>query len=764
MLTPQEASELFEILRTLTREGLSIIFISHKLNEVLEIADRITVLRRGKLIETLPAAGATEESLATPDGRTRGPAPRREDGARRRASRCSGRGLRVRDDRGIEKVRGVSFEVRAGEIVGIAGVDGNGQTELIDALAGLRKVERPRRRSPATTSPTSRRASTSTAGSATSRRTASTAGSCSTSRSPRTSRCTTSASRRTPASAGSIPTQLVERARRLIKEFDVRGGGPQTQASALSGGNQQKVILAREIDRDPTRADRRPADPGPRRRRDRVRPPAAVEERDEGRGVLLVSLELDEVLSLADRILVIFEGEIVGEFPPTATEEELGLAMTGGGAEGAGGLSEHGVRSSRRTGPEPPRALAERYRLLQKAGGLVAPLLTVVLAFLISGVVVLLTTGSVGDTLETYRAIFRGSGLSWFFEVGSYHIGLPFTRRARLVPLEHRRVQSIAAANLQQTLILWVTLVLTGLAVAFAFRCGLFNIGGQGQYLAGSIAAVLVATELPQAVDLPGWLLILVTVARRACSPARSIAGIAGFLKGTVGAHEVITTIMLNWIVIWVGSYLFGIGGPFQTRRRTPALSLLGRHPGEGEAARFLGRPAAPGPPHRLLRRARALVVYSLTLNRTTLGYEVRAVGHNPEARATAASASRATTSWPWRSPASSPGSPAHSTSSAGSSGSTSPRSRARSRLHRHRRRAARPQHRRRRRARRAPLRGTPDGDRIAQPRSRVFPPDLASSLAIIIQGLIVLFVGADVIVLLALRRLRSGSTGARSA
>ena len=140
MLTPQEAQELFEIVRGLTAQGKSIIFISHKLNEVLEIADRITVLRRGKLIETLPAAGATEESLARlmvgRDVLLRVEKQRR----RRPASRCSrSRTCSVLDDRGIEKVRGVSFDVRAGEIVGIAGVDGNGQTELIDAITGLRK-------------------------------------------------------------------------------------------------------------------------------------------------------------------------------------------------------------------------------------------------------------------------------------------------------------------------------------------------------------------------------------------------------------------------------------------------------------------------------------------------------------------------------------------------------------------------------------------------------------------------------------------------
>src|SRR6201987_2834237 len=141
VLTPQEASDLFEILRTLQREGLSIIFISHKLNEVLEIADRITVLRRGKTIETVPREGATEESLARAMvGRDvllrveKAPAKPGD-------VLLSVRDLHVRDDRLIEKVRGISFEVRAGEIVGIAAVDGNGQTELIDALTGLQKVE-----------------------------------------------------------------------------------------------------------------------------------------------------------------------------------------------------------------------------------------------------------------------------------------------------------------------------------------------------------------------------------------------------------------------------------------------------------------------------------------------------------------------------------------------------------------------------------------------------------------------------------------------
>jgi ABC-type uncharacterized transport system permease subunit len=212
-----------------------------------------------------------------------------------------------------------------------------------------------------------------------------------------------------------------------------------------------------------------------------------------------------------------------------------------------------------------PEGLVSRYRFLQRAGGLVAPLLTVVLAFLISGVVVLLTTGSFAKTGKTYKGIFDGTGLDWFFHVGSNKVGLPFSNATVWFPWDTNDISSQAAANLEQTLLLWTALVLVGLAVAFAFRCGLFNIGGQGQYLAGSIAAVLVATELPHALDLPGAVLILVAIVGGMVAGA-ALAGIAGLLKGTVGAHEVITTIMLNWIVIWVGSYLFAVGGPLQTK------------------------------------------------------------------------------------------------------------------------------------------------------------------------------------------------------
>jgi general nucleoside transport system ATP-binding protein len=330
VLTPQEAGELFEILRTLVREGMSIIFISHKLGEVLEIADRITVLRRGKAVETVPREGATEEGLARlmvgrevllrvekAAAQPAEPALRVED-------------LHVLDDRRLEAVHGVSLEVRRGEIVGIAGVDGNGQSELIDALSGLRH--------------------------------------------PTSGKVWLGDRDVTGASAGQIldlglghipedrqrrglvldftlaenvalhdfdkrpnsrfgwlfPKRMVRRAQGLLRQFDVRGGGAQTRAAALSGGNQQKVVLAREMGRDPklliAAQPTRGLDVGAiefvHRR--------LVQARDGGEAVLLVSFELDEILSLSDRILVLYEGRIVAEHGPDVTEEELGIEMTGG--------------------------------------------------------------------------------------------------------------------------------------------------------------------------------------------------------------------------------------------------------------------------------------------------------------------------------------------------------------------------------------------------------------------------------------------------
>jgi general nucleoside transport system permease protein len=191
-------------------------------------------------------------------------------------------------------------------------------------------------------------------------------------------------------------------------------------------------------------------------------------------------------------------------------------------------------------------------------------------------------------------------------------------------------IASLAASNLQQTLILWTALVLTGLAVAFAFRCGLFNIGGTGQYLAGSTAAILVSTELPGVVDLPRVLLIVVSIIAAMLAGA-FIAGVAGFLKGVRGTHEVISTIMLNWIVIWTVTYFFQVGGPFQTEA-SDALPSSEDIPEEAKLPIFWGDPLIQGLHIGVFVALISLVVYAFMLNRTTLGYEVRAVGFSPDA------------------------------------------------------------------------------------------------------------------------------------
>jgi ABC-type uncharacterized transport system ATPase subunit len=330
VLTPQEAAELFAILRSLTEQGMSVVFISHKLGEVLAIADRITVLRRGRKVDTVPRQGATEQGLARmmvgrevllrvekPPARPGPPLLKVEE-------------LHVLDDRGLEKVRGVSLEARAGEIVGIAGVDGNGQSELVEAIAGLRR-------------PRSGRVLV--AGIDVSGRSAREILDLGLGHIPQDrlrrglvldftlaeNIALHDYAREPNARLGWLfPKRLERRAEELIRRFDVRGGGPRTLASALSGGNQQKLVLARELGRDPrilvAAQPTRGLDVGAIEFVHRQ----LVEARSRGTAVLLVSLELDEILSLSDRILVMYEGRIVAEYGPEATEEELGIAMTGG--------------------------------------------------------------------------------------------------------------------------------------------------------------------------------------------------------------------------------------------------------------------------------------------------------------------------------------------------------------------------------------------------------------------------------------------------
>ena len=282
------------------------------------------------------------------------------------------------------------------------------------------------------------------------------------------------------------------------------------------------------------------------------------------------------------------------------------------------------VEPAEPTGGDYAPSVAARLALFQRAGGFVTPLVTAIVAFFIGGLVILVTTQK--NPLSTYWEIFKGTGLSWFFEVGSYDIGLPFTDARVWFPWNTNDIESEAAANLITTLGVYTApLILAGLAVAFAFRCGLFNIGGQGQYIAGWVSALVVGVYVS---GLPAWAHVTLAVVVAALAGA-AWAGIAGLFRATVGAHEVITTIMLNWIAVYITTYLFEIGGRLQDREQAAVPSS---EPIQESAKLpvFWGDPIFQGLHVGLFLALAALVAYWLVLNRTTAGYEVRAVGFNP--------------------------------------------------------------------------------------------------------------------------------------
>ena len=333
VLTPQEIEDLLQIMKNLAAEGKSILFISHKLNEIMEVADRCSVLRKGKYIGTVEVANTTKAELSRMMVGRDVEFEVQKDEAKPGDVILDVEGLTVASK--VHKnnaVKNVSFQVRAGEIVCIAGIDGNGQTELVYGISGLE---------PAVSGKLTLCGKDIT-------------------NAPIRERSTMGMSHipedrhkhglvldytlednlvlqryfepQFVNGAGFLKRKNIrEYANELIEQYDVRSGqGPITQARSMSGGNQQKAIIAREIDKDPQLLiavqPTRGLDVGAIEYIHRQ----IVAQRDKNKGVLLVSLELDEVMSLSDRILVMYEGEIVGEFDPKKTTvEELGLYMAG---------------------------------------------------------------------------------------------------------------------------------------------------------------------------------------------------------------------------------------------------------------------------------------------------------------------------------------------------------------------------------------------------------------------------------------------------
>lgn len=331
VLTPSEIEELMAIMKNLVKEGKSIILITHKLDEIRAVSDRVTVIRRGKSIETVEIAGATNADLAEMMVGRSVSFKTEKQASQPKEVVLSITDLVVNENRGVPAVKNLSLDVRAGEIVGIAGIDGNGQSELIQAITGLRKVE----------SGSIELKGDSIVGLHPRQITELSVGHVPEDRHRDglilemmiSENIALQTYYKEPHSKNGILnySNITSYAKKIMEEFDVRAASEIVPAAALSGGNQQKAIIAREIDRDPdlliVSQPTRGLDVGAIEYIHK----RLIEERDNGKAVLVVSFELDEILNVSDRIAVIHDGKIQGIVSPeTTNKQELGVLMAGG--------------------------------------------------------------------------------------------------------------------------------------------------------------------------------------------------------------------------------------------------------------------------------------------------------------------------------------------------------------------------------------------------------------------------------------------------
>lgn len=331
VLTPSEIDELMAIMKNLVKEGKSIILITHKLDEIRAVSDRVTVIRRGKSIETVEIAGAINADLAEMMVGRSVSFKTEKQASKPKEVVLSIKDLVVNENRGVPAVKNLSLDVRAGEIVGIAGIDGNGQSELIQAITGLRKVE----------SGSIELKGDSIVGLHPRQITELSVGHVPEDRHRDglilemmiSENIALQTYYKEPHSKNGILnySNITSYAKKLMEEFDVRAASELVPAAALSGGNQQKAIIAREIDRDPdlliVSQPTRGLDVGAIEYIHK----RLIEERDNGKAVLVVSFELDEILNVSDRIAVIHDGKIQGIVSPETTNKQgLGVLMAGG--------------------------------------------------------------------------------------------------------------------------------------------------------------------------------------------------------------------------------------------------------------------------------------------------------------------------------------------------------------------------------------------------------------------------------------------------
>lgn len=620
VLTPYETEGLFVVMEQMANEGYGVVFISHKLDEVLCISHRITVLRDGKVVETLDTPDASPDQVATSRSMLARLMVGREVIFRLEkpevapgAVLLETEALCAENDIGLPALRDVSLSLRQGEILGIAGVAGNGQSELAEVLTGLRPISSGQ---------------------------VSFSGESIDGLSPK---------QIIERGVGFIPEKVREMAvlpsfsieanailkvhdrptfqragflnegavatwaEALMEAFDVRAPNRHVAVEKLSGGNLHKLVLASELGRDPDLIIAANPTAGLDVGATEYIRKRLIGERERGKAVLLISSELDEILTLSDRIAVMYQGQIAGVVnPDQATAETMGLLMAGSLPEGQTPTSDaallktsdpsvHTEWAERATLPVREPRQRESWHQRLKPGrilrlisdptgwaSLVSAVVAVALALLlVGGLIALMGVNPV----EAYQALWRSA----------------FGTRN----------------GIGETLIRTTPLLLTGLAVLVAFRCGIWNIGAEGQLYMGALGAALVgimSDSLPTVIHLP-----LVVAAGFAFGAA--YGAIPGLMRAYRGANEIITTIMLNYIAIFFVGYL--VTGPM----RDPGLLLpQPQSPIIASAARLSkiisGTRAHSG---IFIALVAAFVVYVL-LWKTVAGYRIRAVGENPDA------------------------------------------------------------------------------------------------------------------------------------
>ncbi|WP_222266329.1 ATP-binding cassette domain-containing protein [Modestobacter marinus] len=629
VLTPGETDDLFVVVRSLAEKGCAVLFISHKLGEVLAIADEVTVIRDGRVIDTLPAAGLSQTDIAQMMVGREVLLRIAHTPARPGAPVLEVDGLTVVDERGVTVLDDLSLTVRSGEIVGIAGVEGNGQSELAAAIAGMQAVDGGRvalaGRDITSASVASRRA----AGLAYIPEDRDFVGSgpaLSVTENVIPTHLTPPVARR-----GWVSGRAADAfAGRLIKEFDVRGAGPSTPIGTLSGGNVQKVIIAREFASDPTllmvSQPTRGVDVGAME----FVHNAIVSRRDQGSGVLLLSADLNEVMSLSDRLLVMYRGEIIAEFTQeTMSEAAVGLAMAGvrpsaeevreaeaSHEQVAALVSTHEEVAGEQVEERVLAAAAE----VRPAGADDAPAAPPAVpvrpdddvaapqegwqAKLRRGALTALR-GSVQPLVAVAIALLIGAGV--ILALGEN----PLAAYDQLFFSSLRRPQGVGALIAQ-----FIPLAVLSAAVIISFRAGFFNIGGEGQLFVGAFTGAWVAFTFT---SLPGPVLIVLTLL------GGMVGGLVwGFIPGALLAlwrvDIIVTTLMMSTIGILLTGYL--VTGPFQD----PTAGLAGS-PKVAPQARFTMFDPQFGVGMDLVIAIVAVVALGLILTRSVWGLRVRQLG-----------------------------------------------------------------------------------------------------------------------------------------